>query len=153
MKLTDMLQEPLIFPDLWIHQKEEALRVMSEGIAKAVPEVDAKDLFATIMEREKLCSTGIGSGIAIPHAKIPKLAAHVMAMGRSRAGIDFGSIDKKPVHLIFMIVGPTASNENHLKALARISKFLHDTNFRDRLLTADSAKKIYDIIADKDAQY
>ncbi len=148
-----MLLETLIFPDLEAHQKEEALRFMTEGVAKEVSEIGAQELFTVIMEREKLCSTGIGSGIAIPHAKMPKLASHVMAMGRSRAGIDFGSIDGKPVHLIFMIVGPMASNENHLKALARISKFLHDTNFKDQLLTADSAKRIFEIISAKDAQY
>jgi mannitol/fructose-specific phosphotransferase system IIA component (Ntr-type) len=153
VKLTDMIQETLIFADLEAPRKEEALRTMADRVALTVPEVGGADLFKVIMDRERLCSTGIGSGIAIPHAKFPDLKSHLVAVGRSRAGIDYEAIDGKPVHLVFMIVGPLGSNETHLKTLARISKFLHDTNFRDNLLTAATAKDIYNVIAEKDSQY
>ena len=148
-----MIQESLIFPELPMEDKAATLRHMVDGVARVFPELKAEELLAVIMDRERLSSTGIGSGIAIPHAKLSSCRSHIAAFGRSRAGISFDSIDGKPVHLIFLIAGPVGANEAHLKALARISKFLHDTTFRDRLMVAESAQLIYEAIAEKDAQY
>lgn len=148
-----MMKESLVFPEILPKDKPGALREMVRGIAKEFPALREDELFSVIMDRERLSSTGIGSGIAIPHAKPPHCKEHIAAFGRSRAGIDFEAIDGKPVHMIFMIIGPLGANEAHLRALARISKFLHDANFRDRLLTSNDAMDIYEAIAEKDAQY
>ena len=152
VKLVEILPESLIFPSLSADDKVGALRQMVTGVAAQYPELTEHELFWVVMEREKLSSTGIGSGIAIPHAKMVRLKNHIAVFGRSRIGIPFDSIDGKPVHLIFLILGPQGANEAHLKILARISKFLHDTTFRDRLLTADTAHQIYEAIAAKDAR-
>ncbi len=153
MKLTAIMRQSLILPEINAKSKAEALKEIITAILKEFPELNENDLFSVIMEREKLSSTGIGSGIAIPHAKIPNIKYHIAAFGRSKVGIPFNAIDSKPVYLIFLIIGPQGANEAHLKALARISKFLHDTAFRERLFTAESAQLIYETIAEKDAQY
>jgi mannitol/fructose-specific phosphotransferase system IIA component (Ntr-type) len=153
MKLAEIMRESLIFPELTASNKADALREIISGVSRIFPELSEGDLFSVIMERERLSSTGIGSGIAIPHAKHPVAEYQIAAFGRSRIGIPFDAIDGKPVHLIFLIVGPVGANEAHLKVLARISKFLHDTSFRERLFTAENAALIYEAIAEKDAQY
>lgn len=153
VKLAEILREALIFPDLAAATKAEALREMAAGIAREFPGLPEGDLLHVVLERERLSSTGIGSGIAIPHAKHPLAEGQIVAFGRSRAGLPFDAIDGKPVHLIFLIVGPVGANEAHLKVLARISKFLHDTSFRERLFTEEDAKSIHEAIAEKDAQY
>lgn len=153
MKLAEILREPLIFPELSASTKAEALREIVRGISKAHPELPECDLYSVILERERLSSTGIGSGIAIPHAKHPLLQSQVVAFGRSKVGIPFDAIDGKPVHLIFLIVGPVGDNEAHLKVLARISKFLHHKDFREKLFTTESGASIYEAIVEKDSHY
>jgi mannitol/fructose-specific phosphotransferase system IIA component (Ntr-type) len=153
VKLAEIMRESLIFPELTALNKADALREIISGISKEFPTLPESDLFSVIMERERLSSTGIGSGIAIPHAKHPEAQVQIAAFGRSKAGISFDAIDGKPAHLIFLIIGPVGANEAHLKVLARISKFLHDTSFRERLFTAETAGLIYEAIAEKDAQY
>ena len=153
MRLSEIVRENLIYPDLHSGEKAVVLRTMVQGIVKVFPELNEERLLSVILDRERLSSTGIGSGIAIPHAKFSDCKQQIAAFGRIRDGILFDSIDKKPVHLVFLIVGPVGANETHLKVLARISKFLHDTNFRDRLMTAENAQLIYEAILEKDAQY
>ncbi len=153
MQLTSIMKESLVFPEIGAKSKEQALRFLTDRIADEFTDLDREELYNVILERERLSSTGIGSGIAIPHAKLSHGKHHVAVFGRSGQGIPFEAIDGKPVHLIFLIVGPVGANEAHLKALARISKFLHDTAFRDQLFRAHDAREIFQSIADKDAQY
>ena len=153
MKLTEIMRETLIFPELSSQTKAGALQEIVAGISKTFPNLPSNELLSGIMERERLSSTGIGSGIAIPHAKHAAVQEQIAAFGRSRVGISFDAIDQKPVHLIFLIIGPVGANEAHTQVLARISKFLHDTTFRERLFTAETAQSIYEAIAEKDAQY
>lgn len=153
MKLTDILPESLVFPNVQARSKTEALEFFAREISKVYPDLNEKDLLEVLLERERVSSTGIGSGIAIPHARFEGCKRHVAAFGRIRNGIPFDSIDERPVHLIFLIVGPAGANEAHLKALARISKFLHDSIFRDRLITEDNAHDLYQVIVAKDSEY
>jgi nitrogen PTS system EIIA component len=153
VKLLDFVREDLIFPDLAFRYKTACLRFLTQHVAGVCPELDEEKLYAALMERERLSSTGIGGGIAIPHIRLKECRNHLAALGRSRAGIPFEAIDEKPVNLVFLLVGPEKGNEVHLKALARIAKFLHDVNFKDRLLTARDASSMYRALAEKDAQY
>ncbi|MCB0308546.1 MAG: PTS sugar transporter subunit IIA [Bdellovibrionales bacterium] len=153
MKLSDYIKENLIIPELKAKEKEDALRQMTHEISKEFPQIDSEKLLGIVMDRESLSSTGIGSGIAIPHAKLEQFSEHIVAFAKSSEGVAFDSIDDKPVHLIFLIVGPTQANETHLKALARISKFLHDTSFREQLMMSKTRHEIYEVIIKKDDQY
>lgn len=113
--------------------KQGALRELANTIAQADEVRDADRLLEAIFEREKIMSTGIGLGIAIPHAKIPSVTEFVVALGKSPKGIEFNSLDGKPVHFVVMIAGPDNQQERYLQLLARITLKLKDAGVRRRL--------------------
>src|SRR6266545_3851833 len=115
--------------------------------------VDAQKLVETLLEREKLGSTGIGEGVAIPHGKVPGLPGLMASFGRAVGGIDFRAIDGRPTHLFFALFAPENSAGAHLKALARISRIFKNSAFRDAILRAPSAEEIYRLIEAEDAKY
>jgi PTS system nitrogen regulatory IIA component len=123
---------------------------MSEAVAAGVPSLSAESLTSILMDRESLGSTGIGDGVAIPHGKVPGLARLSAVIGRSRAGIQFHSLDGKPTHLFFLVVAPEQSAGMHLKALARISRLLKDLRFRRSLLDARDADDLRRILKEED---
>jgi PTS system nitrogen regulatory IIA component len=106
-----------------------------------------------LLERERLGSTGIGDGIAIPHGKLKGIQRIICSFGRTKAGIDFQSIDERPTHLFFLLLAPEDSASEHLQALARLSRLLKDDHLRKRLLEADSKEDIYRIITEEDSHY
>src|SRR3981081_1818031 len=119
MKIAEFLREDLILPELRSTDKESALRENCEVIARRNPQLDAARLSDVLLEREKLGSTGLGDGIAIPHGKLAGLQGLLAAFGRSRAGIDFQAIDGKPTHLFFVLFAPENSAGIPLKARPR----------------------------------
>ena len=122
--------------------KEAALRELAKSVSDA-PEVgDEERLIEAILEREAIMSTGIGLGIAIPHAKIESVTDFVVALGKSNAGIEFESLDEKPVHILVMIAGPKNHQERYLQLLAKITLKLKDGAVRRRLLEAPSVDEI-----------
>ena len=136
--------------DLRAETKEGVLREMSEAVAAGVPPISAQALTTILMGRESLGSTGIGDGVAIPHGKVPGLDRLVAVVGRSRPGVQFQSLDGKPTHLFFLVVAPEQSAGMHLKALARISRLLKDTRFRQSLLDAADADEFRRILEEED---
>ena len=112
-----------------------------------------EELLAVLLEREKLESTGIGEGIAIPHGRLKKLKDFVISFGRSVKGIDFDSIDGKPTHLFFLVMAPENSAVDNLKLLGRIVTLLKDTAFRKRLMEATGQKELFQCIAEEDEKY
>ncbi len=153
MKLTDILDESSIVAELHTSTKTETLDVLVEAMAESHPEVDKDEILNILLEREELGSTGIGDGIAIPHAKSPDLPKIISGFGLSKSGIDFDSLDGKPAHLFFLLVAPVNSPGDHLKVLARISRMLKNAEFRNKLLQANSQQDIYQIISQEDAKY
>jgi PTS system nitrogen regulatory IIA component len=123
-----------------------------EHLATVQPGINAGELLKALLEREKLGSTGIGNGIAIPHGKLAGLSDIILVFARSTAGVPFEAIDGKPIHLIFLLVAPANSTGGHLKALARLSRLLKNDSFRKTLLTAATAQDILRAIADEDNQ-
>jgi PTS system nitrogen regulatory IIA component len=111
------------------------------------------EILSILLEREKLGSTGIGDGIAIPHGKSTELSQIISGFGLSKRGINFDSLDGKPAHLFFLLVAPENSVGTHLKMLARISRMLKNVEFRKKLLGANSQQEIYQIISEEDAKY
>lgn len=149
MKILDIINEDLIKPDLLAASKEEALTELANLIATKEG-LDEDKIVGVLKEREKLGSTGIGDGIAIPHGKLKGLKKLVASFGRSKKGIDFQSIDGKPTHLFFLLMAPENTAGVHLKALARISRLLKDKKFRESLLVADNADGIFQALKDQD---
>jgi len=153
MKLEDMLTEDLVVSDLAARSKSEVLVELARAVTRAHDELDEVRLVGALEERERLNSTALGDGVAIPHGKLPGIRRVFAAFGRSRQGIDFQSLDGKPTHLFFLLVAPEDSAGAHLKALARISRLLKDPGFRSRLLEAPDAHALWTIIRDEDARY
>ena len=151
MKIMDILVRDAVIVDLSSETKGDVLAEMAGALAKAEPMLDAERLLEVLTEREALQSTGIGEGVAIPHGKMPGLDRLVASFARSVKGVDFESIDGQPTHLFFLLVVPEHSGGQHLKALARISRFFRDAEFRRRLLDATALEDVFRTIEEEDA--
>jgi nitrogen PTS system EIIA component len=150
MRLTDVLKEDFILTDLKSRKKTELLEEMISNISDKVGGLDRKKVLETVIERERLGTTGIGNGIAIPHGKVRGVDEIRVFFGRSKKGIDFDSMDKMPVYLFFMILAPENSAAAHLKILASISHLFRNQGLRADLMKAESRSEIYEIIAEAD---
>lgn len=153
MKIMDVLVRDAVILDLQATAKPAVLAELAGTLATAEPGLDEARLLDVLVEREKLQSTGIGEGVAIPHGKLPGLTRLLASFARSRSGVDFGSIDGQPTHLFFLLVVPEHSGGQHLKALARISRFFRDAAFRKRLLEAESREDVFRAIEEEDAKF
>jgi len=152
MKIMDLMDKKAIIPQLTGKGKKEVLAELCQVVA-AQEGLETAPLLEVLLEREKLGSTGIGEGIAIPHGKTTATDKLVVACGRSPQGVDFDSMDGKPTHLFFLLLAPENTAGAHLKALAKISRLLKDSDFRRKLLAASGADEIYQLIASKDDDF
>ena len=153
MKIMDILIKDAVILDLASKAKEGILDEMSQALAAADSSVSAERLLSVLIEREALQSTGIGEGVAIPHGKMAGLERLVASFARSKEGVDFDSIDGQPTQLYFLLVVPEHSGGQHLKALARISRFFRDPAFREKLLDATCTEDIFRAIDEEDAKF
>ena len=152
MKISDILKLDAIIADLKAKTKSEAIKELSQAVSP-VAGAEAEDVAAVLMEREHLGSTGIGGGIAIPHGKLETVKSIAVGFGRSIKGIEFDSLDNRPVHLFFLLLTPENSTGGHLKVLAQISKLLKMDQFKERLLSAGSIEQIHQIILENDEDF
>jgi nitrogen PTS system EIIA component len=153
MKITDILTADMMVPEMEGTTKPEILRELARPLAAKYRELDLATIAAVLAERERLGSTAIGDGIAIPHGKMPGVKQILGAFGRHLRGVDFDSLDGRPTHLFFVLIAPENSTSLHLKALARVSRLFKDGSFRERLMTAPDAEEIYRLIVEEDARY
>jgi PTS system nitrogen regulatory IIA component len=153
MKITDILKKEHIIENLVSTDKESTLDELSSFLKDKGMVSNKETLQSALMEREALGSTGIGENVAIPHAKISAIDQIITVFGRSIKGIEFDSLDKKPVHFIYLVLAPMNSSGQHLKVLARISRLLKNKSLRESIISATEANQIYAIIADEDSKY
>ncbi|MBU1149699.1 MAG: PTS sugar transporter subunit IIA [Proteobacteria bacterium] len=153
MKIMDILKKEFILEELKAKSKREVLVELAAVFARGKTKFDPEAMLHVLLEREKLGSTGIGDGIAIPHGKLAGLEEMVIAFGRSREGVDFEAMDGKPAHLFFLLMAPENSAGQHLKALAKISRMLKDAVFRKYLLAAKTHDDLYQALVEKDDEY
>ena len=153
MKITDILSADMIIPDLKGTTKPDILSELAKLLTSRYKEISLRDLLAVLAERERLGSTAIGDGIAIPHGKLRGVAKIIGAFGRHVNGVDFDSLDGGPSQLFFVLVAPEDSASLHLKALARVSRLLKESSFRDHLIAAKDADELYKLIKEEDAKY
>ncbi|MFO7811341.1 MAG: PTS sugar transporter subunit IIA [Pelovirga sp.] len=146
MKISELLNSQAIISELSATDKKEVLEELTETLVTLVPELDRRRVLEVLHEREKLGSTGIGDGVAIPHGKIANLGSLQLVFARSSKGVDFESMDGQLAQLFFLLIAPEGAVGVHLKTLARISKLLKDVNVRKQLLAAKDAAAIYQII-------
>jgi PTS system nitrogen regulatory IIA component len=150
MKISELLDPAAIVADLHGVAKREVLAELTDALLKTEPGLSRDDVLRVLMERERLGSTGIGDGVAIPHGKLKDIDRLLISFGLSRHGVDFDSMDGKPAHLFFLLVAPEESVGVHLKTLARISKLLKSTAVRERLQSAVDSAEIHRIIAEEE---
>ncbi|MGC9975755.1 MAG: PTS sugar transporter subunit IIA [Syntrophales bacterium] len=150
MKIMDICRKEYIIEELKAKTKRDVLAELSRVIHRENGGTSQEDIVKTLLDREKLGSTGIGDGIAIPHGKLADLDELIVTFGRSKEGVDFDSMDGKPANLFFLLLAPENTTGLHLKALAKISKMLKDNAFKKKLMEARSKEELYSIIADKD---
>ena len=149
MKITDFLRKEFVDPELKARTKQEVVNELIGLLVQAKKLPKREEAVKVIMEREKLGSTGIGQGIAIPHAKVQGLKEILIVFGRSLAGVEFDSLDGEPVHLIFLLLSPPEATEN-LKILARISRLLKDRFLQQALKKAKNKEEIFNLIEEEE---
>ena len=140
----------LIIPDLLSDSREGVLKELASKASIEFKTLDEDVVLSALLEREDIGSTGIENGIAIPHAKLNDISDTFIVVGRSKKGINFASLDGKPTHLFFVLLAPSTSAGEHMKALARLAKVLASAGLKEKLLAAGSASEIYDALIKAD---
>ena len=153
MKINGLLQPEDIIPSLASATKDQLLLELAVKAEERHPLLKRAEIFQVLQERERLGSTGIGDGIAIPHGKMKRTGDILLVFGRSIKGVDYDALDGRKVHLFFLLIAPEEAFGIHLKMLGRISRILKDPAVRKGLLEAPDATAIYGIIQEQDSRY
>lgn len=145
MEIGDLIRPEAVVPNLRATSKKQALQELAKRAATrtGLPE---RRIFEVLIERERLGTTGVGNGVAIPHGKLPELQSLFALFARLESPVDFDAIDEQPVDLICVLLAPEGAGADHLKALARISRVLRDRSVCDKLRGTESADAIYAIL-------
>jgi len=146
MPLTDLVAPNAVIPALKVNSKKQAIQELAAKAAKLTDQ-NERTIFETLLQREKLGSTGIGNGIAIPHGKLPKLDKLFGLFARLDRPIDFDALDGQPVDLVFLLLAPEGAGADHLKALARVARLLRDREIALKLRESRDAEALYAVLA------
>lgn len=153
MKIKQILTKNCVLGQVTSTTKEGVIEELATLLAQSNPAIPREETIQILLEREKLGSTGIGNGVAIPHGKLGTLSQIVTGFARSTEGIAFESQDGKPAHIFFVLLAPENAASLHLKALARLSRLLKDSHFRNKLMEAADADQIYNEIVNEDEKF
>jgi len=146
MKIAEFISAKEIVIGMKATDKAGSLKELLDVLKSRGLLEESEKVLSTLIEREKLGSTGIGQGIAVPHAKTDQVKNLVCALGISSRGIDFDSLDGEPVHIVFLVLAPSGATGVHLKALAKIARLLKDKVFRNSLRSAKTPEEAYQIV-------
>jgi len=146
MEIADILTLDAVVPALHATSKKQALQELARRAA-ALTGVDERTIFDVLMERERLGTTGVGNGIAIPHGKLPKLNKLFGLFARLERPVDFEALDGQQVDLVFLLLAPEGAGADHLKALARVARLLRDADIARKLRDSRDAEAIYAVLA------
>jgi PTS system nitrogen regulatory IIA component len=153
VRITDFLTAQGVIPQLAAQEKSAVLREMAQGLAAQRESLNADQVLQVLWERERISTTAIGEGVAIPHGKLAGIERVLGVFARSAEGVDFAALDGAPTHLFFVLLAPENAAADHLKALARISRLLKDAAFRSRLMEGQTREEIFKIIAEEDQKF
>ncbi|MDD3313597.1 PTS sugar transporter subunit IIA [Pseudodesulfovibrio sp.] len=146
MQLGEFLEKDLILPDLASATKSEVLEELIAPLGVKYPEMDTDQAVRVLLDRERLGTTGIGDGIAIPHGKLEDLEKVIVIVGRSRSGVDFEALDHAPCHIFFLVLAPEQVAGMHLRILAQISRLLKDESFRRQFLASEDLDALWTML-------
>ena len=151
MHLTDIISPDRVVSNVQAKSKKRAFETISDVIASnAEVTMDANDIFDSLIARERLGTTAIGHGIAIPHGRIKESSKTIGAFVQLKEGIDCDALDNEAVNLIFAVLVPENTNEEHLQLLARLAQMFKNTELREKLLAAPDNKNLYDLLVQWD---
>jgi len=153
MKISSILNENLIEVDIPGESKDEVINALIDLAAGSDRIKDLEKVRTAIFEREKIMSTGVGKGFAIPHGKTDAVSDIVAAFGRTRQPIDYDSLDHEPVQLLFLLIGKDSLVGAHIKLLSRISRLMNKAELRQQLLESKSSAEILDILKEEEKNY
>ena len=153
MKIEEILKKESVIADLLGDSKVKVIKEMTQCLKQNNFIKDDQALFETLMEREKLGSTGIGENVAIPHGKSDEVTQIITVLARSKKGVEFESLDQKPVHFVCMVIAPAHSTGQHLKVLARVSRIFKNQGIREEILKAENSDTIYSILMNEDSKF
>lgn len=153
MRLMNLLPRNAILVHFDATDREAAIRELSEALASCIPNLKQDEVFCILLEREKLGSTAIGQGIAIPHARSSLLRRPVLCFAKSEKGVEFGASDGKPVYLFFAMLSPENHSTTHIKVLAKMTEILKNPSAREELYCAHSAEEIAEILNKYDSDF
>lgn len=145
-ELSDLIAPEAILPRLAATSRKQALQGLSEALAKAAG-IEPRAAFDAVLMRERLSGTGMGEGVAVPHAPVPGVKKPIGAFARLETPLDFDALDARPADLIFMLLSPPDKSADHLKALARVSRFLRRADMRERLRAARNVEELVALFA------
>ena len=146
MPLTDLVAPQAVVPALKVNSKKQAIQELAARAAGLTGQSE-RDILEILQQRERLGSTGIGNGIAIPHGKLPKLNKLFGLFARLERAVDFEALDSQPVDLVFLLLAPEAAGADHLKALARVARLLRDADVARKLRQSRDAEALYAVLA------
>ncbi|MXX04611.1 MAG: PTS sugar transporter subunit IIA [Gemmatimonadetes bacterium] len=150
MSLTELLDENAILVNLKATQKQEVIEELASALTASGRISDNREVLQAVLEREKIMSTGIGKGVAIPHGKCKAVDRLVGVLGIKKEGVDFQSLDEQPVYLFFLLVSPLNVSGPHIRALAHISRLLRHDNLRKQLIAAEDPRDALALIAEEE---
>ncbi|MBD3267709.1 PTS sugar transporter subunit IIA [bacterium] len=148
MKLMDLISPRCIKVPLQSHNKDEVLSELVDLLVSVKQLPHRNSIYEALIEREEVGSTGIGHGVALPHAKCVEVKDIYVACGISPGGIDFDALDRNPVHIFFLILAPRTAPGQHLKVMANLTRMLSNETAREKLLEADDADGVYQVLSD-----
>lgn len=150
MKISEVMERNIIIPYLKSENKKHVIKELADKVSAEYPGINNDKLVEVLLEREKLCSTALDSGVAIPHAKLSGISDIIIGFGRSKKGIDFDSLDTKTTHFFILLIAPENTAGRHIELLARISMIFKNPDFRSRLMKAESSEEIHEHIISED---
>jgi fructose-specific phosphotransferase system IIA component len=153
VKISDILTEDFVVVGLDVSTKEDAINALVDIIAKSDKVKNANKVREAVLGREKIMTTGVGKGFAVPHGKTDAVTDIVAAFAVTKKPIDYESLDGEPVRLIFLIVGRDNMVGPHIKLLSRVSKLMNDNNFREKLLNAKTPKEVVELFKTEEEKY
>ena len=153
LRLGDYLREELVFWDLPSLDKQSFIEDLVARVVAVLPAVGEKELLDRLLEREAQQSTGIGDGLALPHAFVHGLERTALVVGRCREGLDFDALDSQPVDLLFLLLSPEDAKDVHLRLLARLARIVSPEETLVRLRTAEGPEELFRMLLEQDARH
>ena len=153
MKVSELLKPEFIISDLTGIKKEDVINELIDLFVKDPRVTDLEKVRTAVLDREKIMSTGVGKGFAIPHGKTAAVTEILAAFGKTTRPIDYQSLDSQPVHLVFLLVGKDNLVSTHIKLLSRISRMMNKDEFRKSLIEAESNEQILELFKAEEANY